>query len=60
MKNQKNIAFANDPDLVNSLIAIRRAAKRAAQVAVSTNTELVVLRNGRSVRVKPSGTQLPG
>ena len=27
--NQKNIAFAKDQDLANSLVAIRRAAKRA-------------------------------
>jgi hypothetical protein len=31
---EKNIEFANDPDLVNSFIAIRRAAKRAAQLPV--------------------------
>lgn len=55
--NQKNIAFAKDQDLVNSLVAIRRAAKRAVQIAVSTNTDLVVSRNGKSVRVKPSGEQ---
>lgn len=57
--NQKNIELANDPDLASSLFAIRRAAKRAAQVAVSTNTELVILRNGHSVRVKPKGSQFP-
>lgn len=55
--NQKNIAFAKDQDLANSLVAIRRAAKRAVQVAVSTNTDLVVSRNGKSVRVRPNEEQ---
>ncbi len=55
--NQKNIAFAKDKDLANSLVAIRRAAKRAVQVAVSTNTDLVVSRDGKCVRVKPSEEQ---
>lgn len=57
--NQKSIELANDPDLVNSLVAIRRAAKRAVEVAVNTNTELVISRNGKSVRVKPIEMQLP-
>lgn len=51
--NPKNIELAKDPDLAGSWVAIRRAAKRAAQVAVSTNTALVVLRNGKCVHVKP-------
>ena len=57
--NQKKIELAKDPDLVGSWNAIHRAAKRAVQVAVSTNTELIVLRNGKCVRVKPSGEQTP-
>ena len=57
--NQKKIELANDPDLVGSWIAIRRAAKRAAQVTASMNTELIVLRNWKCMRVKPSGEQKP-
>lgn len=57
--NQKKIELAKDPDLAGSWVAIRRAAKRAAQVAASTNTELVVLRNGKCVHVKPGGEQKP-
>ncbi len=57
--NQKKIELAKDPDLAGSWVAIRRAAKRAAQVAVSTNTELVVLRNGKTVHVKPGGKPKP-
>lgn len=55
--NQKNIALANDRDLVNSLSAIRRAAKRAVQVAINTDTELIIARNGQNLRVKPNKVQ---
>ena len=57
--NPKEIELAKDPDLAGSLQAIRRAAKRAMQVAVSTNTELVVIRDGKCVRVKPCSGQKP-
>jgi hypothetical protein len=57
--NQKSIELAKDPDLAGSLVAIRRAAKRARQLAASTNTELVVLRDGKCVHIKPSGEQKP-
>ena len=57
--NQKKIELAKDPDLAGSWVAIRRAAKRVKQVAVSTNTELVVLRDGKRVRVKPGVEQKP-
>ncbi|HMW19766.1 MAG TPA: hypothetical protein PKD88_02020 [Nitrosomonas sp.] len=57
--NQKSIELAKDSDLAGSLVAIRRAAQRARQLAVSTNTELVVLRDGKCVHIKPSGEQKP-
>ncbi|HCZ16582.1 MAG TPA: hypothetical protein PL117_06945 [Accumulibacter sp.] len=57
--NEKKIELAKDPDLAASRVAIRRAAKRAAQVALGTNTELVVLRDGQCVRVKPGGKPKP-
>jgi hypothetical protein len=57
--NQKSIELAKDPDLAGSLVAIRRAAQRARQLAVNTNTELVVLRNGKCVHVKPSEKKKP-
>jgi hypothetical protein len=57
--NQKSIELAKDQDLAGSLVAIRRAAQRARQLAASTNTELVVLRNGKCVHVKPTGEQKP-
>ena len=57
--NQKKIELAKDPDLAASWVAIRRAAKRAVQVALSTNTELVVQRNGKCVHVKPNAKPTP-
>ena len=57
--NQKSIELAKDPDLASSLAAIRRAAQRARQLAASTNTELVVLRDGKCVHIKPSGEPKP-
>ena len=57
--NQKSIELAKDPDLAGSLVAIRRAAQRAKQLAASTNTELVVLRDGKCVHIKPSEEQKP-
>jgi len=52
--NKKKIELANDPDLAASGVAIRRAAKQAKQVAARTNTNLVVRRHGKSIRVKPA------
>jgi hypothetical protein len=57
--NQKKIELAKDPDLAASWVAIRRAAKRAEQVVLSTNTELVVQRNGECVHVKPNAKPMP-
>ena len=57
--NQKSIELAKDPDLAGCLVAVRRAAQRARQLAASTNTELVVLRDGKCVHIKPSGEQKP-
>lgn len=46
--NQKGIEQANDKDIASSLNALRRAAKRARQVAAQTGTFLVV-RHGEQV-----------
>ena len=42
-----------DADLMGSLAALRRAAKRAKQVAEQTGTDLIVVRGGRVTRVGP-------
>jgi predicted ABC-type ATPase len=46
---------ANFPaELKGSLAALRRAAQRARQVALQTGTDLIVVRDGRIVRVNPA------
>ena len=46
--NQNSIEQANDRDMAGSINAIRRAAKRARQVAAQTGTALVV-RHGEQI-----------
>ena len=48
-----------DPDLKGSLLAIRRAALRARQVAQQTDTDLIVMRSGQVVRVSPQQKTTP-
>lgn len=51
--NPKSIAHAKNTDLALALPALRRARKRAEELARTTNTELVQVENGRVVRVQP-------
>ncbi len=46
--NQNAIEQAKDRDMASSFVAIRRAAKRARQVAAQTGTALVV-RHGEQI-----------
>lgn len=48
-----------DADLRGSLLAIRRAALRARQVAQQTGTDLIVVRSGQVVRVPPQQKTMP-
>lgn len=49
--NSADISQAKDPDLRSSLAALRRAAALARKEAIQTGTEIVVVRNGRLVRI---------
>lgn len=49
--NTKDISEARNPDLRASLNALRRAAAYARQIAIQTNTELLIERDGRIVRI---------
>ena len=49
--NPKDIEQAKDRDLAGSLPALRRAAKRARQIAAQTGTALIVWRDGQIVRI---------
>ncbi|MCI0419568.1 MAG: hypothetical protein L0312_10155 [Acidobacteria bacterium] len=52
--NPKSIEQARDPDLRNSLVALKRAAKRARETALRTKTRVVIARDGKWVRVSPA------
>ena len=51
--NSKAIEQAKDPDLRASVAAMRRAARRARELAASTHTQLILARDGRWIRVEP-------
>jgi hypothetical protein len=48
---EQELAKAKNPDLRASLAAMRRAAEMARQTAIQTNTEIVVVRDSKLVRI---------
>jgi hypothetical protein len=46
-----DISQARNPDLAGSLVAMRRAAAMARKTAVQTQTEIVVVRDGKPVTI---------
>jgi len=48
---QEELWKAKNPDLRNSLIAMRRAAEMARQIAIQTNTAIVLVKDGKVVRI---------
>ena len=51
--NPKPIEEANTPELALALPALRRARKRAEEIAIATNTALIEVEDGKVVRVHP-------
>jgi hypothetical protein len=49
---------STDPDILASLPAMRRAARKARQLAQATRTPVYILRNGRVVNVNPNARGL--
>lgn len=47
----KDLSLAKNPDLRASFAALQRAAEMARQVAIQTNTAIVVMENGKLVRI---------
>lgn len=45
------LSKARNPDLRASLAAMRRAAEMARSTAIQTNTEIVIVRDGKPVRI---------
>ncbi len=48
---QQDLSKARNPDLRASLAAMQRAAELARKTAIQTNTEIVVVQNGKLVRI---------
>lgn len=49
--NQEDISKAKNPDLRNSLTAMRRADALARKIAIETNTAIVLFKDGKVVRI---------
>lgn len=49
--NANDISNAKDPDLRASLVALRRAAQQARKTAIQTETNLVIVKDGRMQRI---------
>jgi len=47
----KDIRTSSDPDLAGSYAAIQRAAKSAEDLAIKTNTAIIVDVDGKPVRI---------
>lgn len=48
---QKDISKAKNPDLRASMTAMRRAAALARKTAIQTDTAIVLVRDGKLVRI---------
>ncbi len=51
--NPKPIEQARNPLLAGALPALRRARQRAEAIAIASNTALVIVVEGKIVRVRP-------
>lgn len=47
----KDISTAKNSDLRGSQTAIRRAAAQARQIAIQTGTDLIIVQDGKIVRI---------
>ena len=47
----RDLSEAKNPDLRASLAGMRRAAALARQIAIQTDTEIVLVRDGKPVRI---------
>ncbi len=49
--NQPDISQAKNPDLRASFAAMHRAAELARQIAIQTNTAIILVQDGKLVRI---------
>jgi len=57
--NSKPVEQAHTPELALALPALRRARRRAEEIALATNTAIIQVEGGRVVRIKPSSPESP-
>lgn len=48
---QQELSRAKNPDLRASLAAMRRAAEMARKTAIQTDTEIIIVQEGKTVRI---------
>jgi hypothetical protein len=51
--NTKDISEAKDPDLRSSMAALLRASQLARKIAIQTDTDLIIAKDGKLVRISP-------
>ncbi|MDO4230525.1 MAG: hypothetical protein Q4D19_00150 [Lautropia sp.] len=49
--NQKDISQARNPDQRASLAAMQRAARMAREIAIQTNTAIILHQDGKPIRI---------
>ena len=49
--NPRDIRTSSDPDLAGSYAAMQRAARSAEDLAIKTNTSIIVSMDGKEVRL---------
>lgn len=52
--SKHDISETATPEVLAALEALRRAAQLARKVAIDTNTDLIVVRDGRTVHIPPA------
>ncbi|MDP2097385.1 MAG: hypothetical protein U1D70_02475 [Methylobacter sp.] len=56
--NASELEKAKNPDLIASVIAMKRAAELARQTAIATNTGIVIVKDGKLCRVSAEELKL--
>ncbi|HBU26272.1 MAG TPA: hypothetical protein DEB19_02850 [Synechococcales bacterium UBA8138] len=49
----RDLHEASDPDIRGSVAAMKRAAQSAREIAIQTNTDLIIMKNDNIVRISP-------
>jgi hypothetical protein len=49
----KDISEAKDPDLRTAMVALQRASLLARMTAIQTDTHLVIVKDGKLLRISP-------